>query len=185
MPTAVTQQAVHFVKPFKPAAASAETWSRQSIEDLFNLPFNDLLYKAQQIHREHFNPNEVQLSTLLSIKTGGCPEDCGYCPQSVHYDTGVEASKMLDVDAVKAAAVEAEAAGRGGLSQKELDELVASSDTGGRAATGAVGTFLMLVALFWSLFQIWIASPEHQAVWPGIENTLIDKSFHVSLFDEV
>ena len=107
MPTAVTQQAVHFVKPFKPAAASVETWSRQSIEDLFNLPFNDLLYKAQQIHREHFNPNEVQLSTLLSIKTGGCPEDCGYCPQSVHYDTGVEASKMLDVDAVKAAAVEA------------------------------------------------------------------------------
>jgi biotin synthase len=74
---------------------------------LFNLPFNDLLYKAQQIHREHFNPNEVQLSTLLSIKTGGCPEDCGYCPQSVHYDTGVEASKMLDVDAVKAAAIEA------------------------------------------------------------------------------
>ena len=107
MPTAVTQQAVHFVKPFKPSATSVETWSRQSIEDLFNLPFNDLLYKAQQIHREHFNPNEVQLSTLLSIKTGGCPEDCGYCPQSVHYDTGVEASKMLDVDAVKAAAVEA------------------------------------------------------------------------------
>ena len=106
MPTAVTQQAVHFVKPFKPSATSVETWSRQSIEDLFNLPFNDLLYKAQQIHREHFNPHEVQLSTLLSIKTGGCPEDCGYCPQSVHYDTGVEASKMLDVDEVKAAAIE-------------------------------------------------------------------------------
>ena len=107
MPTAVTQQTVHFIKPAKTAVPADETWSRQSIEDLFNLPFNDLLYKAQQIHREHFNPNEVQLSTLLSIKTGGCPEDCGYCPQSVHYDTGVEASKMLDVDAVKAAAVEA------------------------------------------------------------------------------
>ncbi len=107
MPTAVTHQTVHFIKPAKTAVPADEKWSRQSIEELFNLPFNDLMFKAQQIHREQFNPNEVQLSTLLSIKTGGCPEDCGYCPQSVHYDTGVEASKMLDVDAVKAAAVEA------------------------------------------------------------------------------
>lgn len=107
MPTAVTQQAVHFIKPRKDTAI-VETWSRQSIEELFNLPFNDLMFKAQEIHRQHFNPNEVQLSTLLSIKTGGCPEDCGYCPQSVHYDTGVEASKMLDVDEVKAAAIEAQ-----------------------------------------------------------------------------
>ncbi len=106
MPTAVTQQAVHFIKPRKDTA-NVETWSRQSIEELFNLPFNNLMFKAQEIHRQHFNPNEVQLSTLLSIKTGGCPEDCGYCPQSVHYDTGVEASKMLDVDEVKAAAIEA------------------------------------------------------------------------------
>ena len=113
MPTAVTQQEqpVHFLKPTKPSKPlenSDEVWSRQSIEALFNLPFNDLMFKAQQIHREHFNPNEVQLSTLLSIKTGGCPEDCGYCPQSVHYNTGVEASKLLDVDAVKAAAIEAQ-----------------------------------------------------------------------------
>ena len=113
MPTAVTQQEqhVHFLKPTKlskPLENSDEVWSRQSIEALFNLPFNDLMFKAQQIHREHFNPNEVQLSTLLSIKTGGCPEDCGYCPQSVHYNTGVEASKMLDVEAVKAAAIEAQ-----------------------------------------------------------------------------
>ena len=113
MPTAVTQQEqhVHFLKPIKlskPLENSDEVWSRQSIEALFNLPFNDLMFKAQQIHREHFNPNEVQLSTLLSIKTGGCPEDCGYCPQSVHYNTGVEASKMLDVEAVKAAAIEAQ-----------------------------------------------------------------------------
>jgi biotin synthase len=63
------------------------------------------------VHRQHFNPNEVQLSTLLSIKTGGCPEDCGYCPQSVHFDTGVEASKMLDVQAVEQAALEARAHG--------------------------------------------------------------------------
>ena len=113
MPTAVTQQAqpVHFLKPTKlskPLENSDEVWSRQAIEALFNLPFNDLMFKAQQIHREHFNPNEVQLSTLLSIKTGGCPEDCGYCPQSVHYNTGVEASKILDVEAVKAAAIEAQ-----------------------------------------------------------------------------
>ena len=113
MPTAVTQQEqhVHFLKPTKlskPLENSDEVWSRQSIEALFNLPFNDLMFKAQQIHREHFNPNEVQLSTLLSIKTGGCPEDCGYCPQSVHYNTGVQASKLLDVEEVKAAAIEAQ-----------------------------------------------------------------------------
>ena len=110
MPTAVTQQVqpLHFLKPSKPLENSAEVWSRQSIEALFNLPFNDLMFKAQQIHRGNFNPNEVQLSTLLSIKTGGCPEDCGYCPQSVHYNTGVEASKLLDVEEVKAAALEAQ-----------------------------------------------------------------------------
>ena len=110
MPTAVTQQVqtLHFLKPAKPSENSVQAWSRQSIEALFNLPFNDLMFKAQQVHREHFNPNEVQLSTLLSIKTGGCPEDCGYCPQSVHYNTGVEASKLLDVEEVKAAALEAQ-----------------------------------------------------------------------------
>lgn len=76
-----------------------ESWSMQAVEDLYNLPFSDLLFKAQQIHRAHFSPNEIQLSTLLSIKTGGCPEDCAYCPQSVHFDTGVEASKLLDIEA--------------------------------------------------------------------------------------
>jgi biotin synthase len=75
--------------------------------ELINLPFNDLLFKAQKIHREHFNPNEVQLSTLLSIKTGGCPEDCAYCPQSSHYETEVEASKIMDVEDVRLAALEA------------------------------------------------------------------------------
>jgi len=104
-------QTVHFVKTLKAQTNSNATWSLQAIEDLFNLPFNDLLFQAQQVHRQHFNPNEVQLSTLLSIKTGGCPEDCGYCPQSVHFDTGVEASKMLDVQAVEQAALEARAHG--------------------------------------------------------------------------
>lgn len=57
-------------------------WPVQAVLDLLNLPFNDLLFRAQQVHREHFDPNEVELATLLSIKTGGCPEDCGYCPQA-------------------------------------------------------------------------------------------------------
>ena len=91
----------------KPQAQENEAWTLAAIEELINLPFGDLMFKAQQVHREHFKPNEVQLSTLLSIKTGGCPEDCAYCPQSVHYETGVEASKLLDVEAVRSAALAA------------------------------------------------------------------------------
>jgi biotin synthase len=84
--------------------AHVERWTVDAVEALFALPFNDLILRAQQVHREHFTPNEVELATLLSIKTGGCPEDCGYCPQSVHYDTGVEAGKLMDRAAVAAAA---------------------------------------------------------------------------------
>jgi len=91
--------------------AKAERWSVDAIEALFSLPFNDLIFRAQQVHREHFDPNAVQRSTLLSIKTGGCPEDCAYCPQSVHYDTGVEADKLMEVSAVRAAAQAAVDAG--------------------------------------------------------------------------
>ena len=101
------EQPVHFVKPAVAPVVTDHAWSLGAVEELFNLPFNDLMFKAQQVHRENFNPNEVQLSTLLSIKTGGCSEDCGYCPQASRYDTGVEASKLLDVDTVKAAATEA------------------------------------------------------------------------------
>ncbi|MDE1929259.1 MAG: biotin synthase BioB, partial [Burkholderiales bacterium] len=79
--------------------------------ELFERPFMDLLHEAQQVHRAHFDPNEVELATLLSIKTGGCPEDCGYCPQSVHYDTGVDAGKLMDLDAVRDAASAAKQAG--------------------------------------------------------------------------
>jgi biotin synthase len=86
-------------------------WSLPEVEALFALPFNDLLFTAQQTHRAHFDANTVQLSTLLSIKTGGCPEDCKYCPQSVAYDTGVEAHPLLAADAVVTAAREARAAG--------------------------------------------------------------------------
>ncbi|MEP6503827.1 MAG: biotin synthase BioB, partial [Betaproteobacteria bacterium] len=77
--------------------AHVERWSVDAVEALFDLPFNDLILQAQSVHREHFAPNQVELATLLSIKTGGCPEDCGYCPQSVHYDTGVDATKLMDV----------------------------------------------------------------------------------------
>jgi biotin synthase len=79
-------------------------WRVAEVVALYELPFNDLLYRAQQVHREHFDGNTVQLSTLLSIKTGGCEEDCKYCSQSSHYDTGLKAEKLMDVDAVLDAA---------------------------------------------------------------------------------
>ena len=79
-------------------------WTVAAVEALYDLPFMDLLFRAQQVHRENFDPNEVQLSTLLSIKTGGCAEDCGYCPQSSHFDTGLQASKIMPLDEVLDAA---------------------------------------------------------------------------------
>jgi biotin synthase len=106
-------QPIHWTKPTAatPAAPSAQRWPLAEVLALFNLPFNDLLFRAQQVHREHFDPNEVQLSTLLSIKTGGCPEDCAYCPQSIHHNTGLQASKLLEVEAVTTAVLAAKAAG--------------------------------------------------------------------------
>jgi biotin synthase len=85
-------------------AAPAARWRVADVVALYELPLNDLLFRAQQVHREHFDPNTVQLSTLLSIKTGGCEEDCAYCPQSVHHDTGLQADKLMAVDDVLAAA---------------------------------------------------------------------------------
>jgi biotin synthase len=87
-------------------------WSVEQIETLLKLPFADLMYLAQQVHREHFDPNAVQLSTLLSIKTGGCSEDCGYCTQS-SFHSGVENKKMLELDEVVKAAKAAKEAGAG------------------------------------------------------------------------
>ena len=92
-----------------PAPAAADTvrkvqWTNDAVAHLLDLPFNDLLFRAQSVHRENFDANAVQLSTLLSIKTGGCPEDCGYCPQAARYHTDVENEEMLGVDAVVAAA---------------------------------------------------------------------------------
>ena len=86
-------------------------WSVEAVEALYALPFADLLFRAQGVHRAHFDANEVQLSTLLSIKTGGCAEDCGYCPQSAHFETGVKAEKLLPLDDVLAAAQAARAQG--------------------------------------------------------------------------
>lgn len=86
-------------------------WSREEILALFDEPFNDLLFQAQTVHRRHFDPNEVQVSTLLSIKTGGCPEDCAYCPQSGRYETGLERERLLPLDAVVEAARAAKAKG--------------------------------------------------------------------------
>lgn len=86
-------------------------WTREETLALFDLPFPDLLHRAGLVHRERFDPSEVQVSTLLSIKTGGCPEDCAYCPQSARYDTGLKAQKLMALDDVIAQAAAAKAAG--------------------------------------------------------------------------
>ena len=79
-------------------------WAQEQIEDLLNLPFNDLMFRAQTIHREHFDPNRLQVSTLLSIKTGACAEDCGYCSQSAKHQTSLEKEKLLPLEEVVQAA---------------------------------------------------------------------------------
>jgi biotin synthase len=86
-------------------------WDIAEVRALFELPFPELMFRAQSVHRQHFPAGDVQISTLLSIKTGGCPEDCGYCPQSVHFQTGVEGEALLPVSAVVAAARQAKAGG--------------------------------------------------------------------------
>jgi biotin synthase len=91
--------------------AVRQDWTRAEVRALFGLAFPDLLFHAQRIHRVHFDPREVQISTLLSIKTGGCPEDCAYCPQSARHDTGLKADKLMSVEAVVNAARAAKAAG--------------------------------------------------------------------------
>ena len=93
--------------PAMTGAAIRTDWTRAEIRALFELPFPELVFRAQSIHREAFDPARVQLSTLLSIKTGGCPEDCAYCPQSAHHDTDLKATKLIDRDTVIAAATDA------------------------------------------------------------------------------
>ncbi|CDG80677.1 biotin synthase BioB [Janthinobacterium agaricidamnosum] len=103
------------VELHRPAAAiklpEAATWPLEDVLALFELPFNDLMFKAQNTHRSNFPDGDVELATLLSIKTGGCEEDCSYCPQAARYDTGVEAKKILGIETVLEAARQAKANG--------------------------------------------------------------------------
>jgi biotin synthase len=110
----MSSQAITFHELPTPAARraiAAQAWPVDKVLELFELPFNELLARAQQVHRQHFDPTEVELATLLSIKTGGCPEDCGYCPQAARYDTGVTAQKLLELESVLEAARAAKAHG--------------------------------------------------------------------------
>ncbi|MCO1334701.1 biotin synthase BioB [Microbulbifer sp. OS29] len=93
------------------AAIIRHDWTRQQVLDLFAMPFSDLMFTAQQVHRAHFDANRVQVSTLCSIKTGACPEDCAYCPQSARYDTGLEREKLMKVEKVLQEAKAAKAGG--------------------------------------------------------------------------
>ena len=86
-------------------------WSFNEAQEIYNKPFNDLIYEAQTIHRKNFSYNEVQMSTLLSIKTGSCPEDCSYCPQSAHHNTNLKKEKLISIDKVKQAAIIAKKSG--------------------------------------------------------------------------
>lgn len=92
-------------------SAVRHDWTHEEVKKLFNLPFSDLMYQAQTVHRQYFDPNTVQVSTLLSIKTGKCPEDCAYCPQSNRYDTGLEHEELMEIQAVIKEAEAAKATG--------------------------------------------------------------------------
>ncbi|MDX2217916.1 MAG: biotin synthase BioB [Burkholderiales bacterium] len=120
-------------KAAQPSSPPATRYTVAEVEALFALPFNDLIHQAGTVHRTHFDPNRVQLSTLLSIKTGGCPEDCGYCPQSARYHTGVENQDLMELEAVVSAAKEAKAHGASrfcmgaawrGPKQRDLDPVL-------------------------------------------------------------
>jgi biotin synthase len=93
------------------ATEATPRWNAAEVQEIYSLPFNDLLFQAHTVHRANFDPNTVQLSRLLSIKTGGCPEDCGYCSQSAHYPTGLKASKLMEVERVIAEARKAKEGG--------------------------------------------------------------------------
>ncbi len=119
--------------PASPPQVHTPRWTAAAVAELLALPLPELLYRAQTAHRQHFDPTRVQLSTLLSIKTGGCPEDCAYCPQSRRYQTGVEDEPLLDVDTVLDAARAAKAAGATrfcmgaawrGPKQRELEQVL-------------------------------------------------------------
>lgn len=107
------EHALNFHRPVSalPGNAEAREWTEAAVQQLLDLPFLDLLHRAQTVHREHWPEGDMELATLLSVKTGGCPENCGYCPQAAEFDTGVSAQKLMGVDEVKAAAQAAKDAG--------------------------------------------------------------------------
>ena len=111
MNAVVTESPIQLHRPAKPVAPAAGPWTREAVLALMEKPFMELVQQAHAVHREHWPEGDIELASLLSVKTGGCPEDCGYCPQSVHYDTGVDASKLMAPDAVLEAARAAQQAG--------------------------------------------------------------------------
>ena len=117
------------------AGAIRHDWARAEVRALFALPFPDLIFRAQTVHRLHFDPAEVQISTLISIKTGGCPEDCAYCPQSARYDTGVKAEKLMPLQDVLSQARAAKDAGASRFFHSSLDSLRGSAALGTSAST--------------------------------------------------
>ncbi len=105
-------QPMHWHQPAAPVADSGhQRWSVEAVQQLLDLPFMELLYRAQTVHRQHWPDGEIELATLLSVKTGGCPENCGYCPQAAEFDTGVKAEKLMSVEEVTRAAKAAQDAG--------------------------------------------------------------------------
>ena len=107
LPLFISQRRQGFAMP----AVIRHDWTREQVLALFDLPFPELVFRAATVHREHFDPAQVQVSTLLSVKTGGCPEDCAYCPQAARYNTGVDATKLMDTASVLEKARAAKAAG--------------------------------------------------------------------------
>ena len=105
-------------------------WTLSQVTELFEKPLLDLLFEAQQVHRQHFDPRQVQVSTLLSIKTGACPEDCKYCPQSSRYKTGLEAERLMEVEQVLESARKAKAAVKKERTKKEDDEALNANIAG-------------------------------------------------------
>jgi biotin synthase len=92
---------IHSVAVRRPVSATVQgPWAVADVQALLDLPFMDLMHRAQAVHRKHFPEGDIELATLLSVKTGGCPENCGYCPQAAQYDTGVAAQKLMEVDEV-------------------------------------------------------------------------------------
>jgi len=104
-------QTLNFVSPKRVNTHRSVAWSLDEIQELLDLPFMDLIFKAQNVHREHWPSGDIELATLLSVKTGGCPENCGYCPQANEFDTGVKAQKLMSIEAVTSAAKAAKDAG--------------------------------------------------------------------------